>query len=574
MNPRTHEELRSLLHGLEGKGYKAYKALEGPWALPDILLRVDHVQGDPFADPSRVRVFLDPAFTGLEPEACRAGSRAVGTACLMARRFAEEARKATGVTGTGRSGEIRMEAPGQEVLDQTAVLVAEDGSLDARFTVGLPASGRRILGAEAARLLLEAVPRVVSSALRSRAFSPGEILAHAACNEDADALRQALGGLGLVAFVADGAVLPRRSGVSQEPLAGGQVVPFQSPPSLRVEVELPNAGRVSGMGIPEGVTLIVGGGFHGKSTLLKALERGVYNFRPGDGRELVVSHRATVKIRAEDGRSVQGVDISPFIRDLPNGQDTRRFTTPNASGSTSQAAGIMEAMEAGARVLLVDEDTAATNFMIRDRRMQTLVPRELEPITPFVDRIKELHQAQGVSSVLVLGGSGDYLEVADTVIAMGSYVPADATRAAREVAAFLPTGRAREVTEPLKPLHPRVPHPASLDPSRGRKGESLKVRGTGSLTLGREELDLSSVEQIVSWAQAHALGKAILLAWRELVDGERTLPEILDLVEERVAVQGLDVLDPRKVGNLAAFRRFELAAAVNRLRTLRMAPER
>jgi predicted ABC-class ATPase len=575
-NPRPHEELRSLLHGLEGKGYKAYKALEGPWALPEFLLRVDHVQGDPFADPSRVRVFLDPTFTGLEREACRPGCRAVGTACLLARRFASEAREASAswAKGTGRSGELRMEAPGQEVLDQTAVQVAGDGSVEARFTVGLPAAGRRILGKEAARLLLEAVPRVVSGALRAQAFAPGEILAHAECNEDADALRKALGVRELVAFIADGALLPRRSGVSQEPLGQGRVVPFQSPPGMRVEVDLPNAGRISGMGVPEGVILIVGGGYHGKSTLLKALERGVYNHRPGDGRERVVSHRTAVKIRAEDGRSVQGVDISPFILNLPDGQDTQAFSTPNASGSTSQAANIMEAVEAGARVLLVDEDTAATNFMIRDRRMQTLIPRELEPITPFVDRVRELYQAHGVSSILVLGGSGDYLEVADAVVAMQDYRPRDVTREAREVAAFLPTGRMREVGEPLGPVRPRVPHPSSLDPRKGRRAEYLKIRGMESLTLGRQELDLSSVEQIVSWSQLNTLGRGLLLAWRELVDGSLALPEILDLVEERIAAGGLDVLDPRETGNLASFRRFELASALNRLRGLRIAPER
>ena len=570
MTARPHAELRSLLHSLEGKGYKAFKGIGGAWTLPHFLLEVNHVQGDPFADPSRIRVFLEPGFTDLDPEACRAGSRAIGTGCLLARRFAAEARKGSGVRGTGKSGEIRMEAPGQEVLAQTAVQVAEDGSLEARFTVGLPASGRRILGKEAARLLLEAVPRVVSNALRAQAFAPAEILRHAECNEDADALRNALSSKGLVAFVAAGAVLPRKSGVSQDPLTEGPVVPFESPPGMLVDLDLPNAGRISGMGIPEGLSLIVGGGYHGKCTLLQALERGVYNHRPGDGRERVVCHRATVKIRAEDGRSVQGVDISPFIRDLPNGQATRAFSTPNASGSTSQAANIMEALEVGARVLLVDEDTAATNFMIRDRRMQTLIPREMEPITPFVDRIRELHEVHGVSSVLVLGGSGDYLEVADAVIAMKEYRPRDVTREAREVAAFLPTGRVREIEEPLGPVRPRVPHPSSMDPRRGRREESMKVRGTHGLTLGREELDLSSVEQIVSRAQLQAMGQGLLLAWRDFMDGHRSLAQILDLVEDRIADQGLDALDPREVGSLAEFRRFELAAALNRIRTLRV----
>jgi len=570
VNARSHEELRSTLHGIDGRGYKAYKGIQGLWRLPEFLLRVDHVQGDPFAAPSRVRIFLEPGFTELEEEACRVGSRAIGTACLLARKFGREATKGSGIRGTGKSGEIRMEIPGQEVLDQTAVIVHEDSSLEARFTVGLPASGRRILGREAARLLLEAVPRVVRGTLRASAFDPGEILLHAETNEDADALRDTLPGVGLVAFVGDGASLPRRSGVSQEPLAREEAVAFQSPESMTVGLELPNAGSVTGMGIPKGITLIVGGGYHGKSTLLKALERGVYNHRPGDGRERVVSDPAAVKIRAEDGRSIQGVDISPFIRDLPNGQDTLAFSTPNASGSTSQAANIMEAVEAGARVLLVDEDTAATNFMIRDRRMQALIPREKEPITPFVDRIRDLQEVHGVSSILVLGGSGDYLEAADTVIAMIDYSPHEVTEEAKKVAKTLPTGRLREIGEPLGPIGARVPLPSSLDPRRGRREESVKARGTHSLTIGREELDLSAVEQIVSWPQLQAIGQGLLLAWREAMDGTHTLAEILDVVQARMESRGLDVLDPRLPGELATFRRFELAAALNRIRSLRV----
>jgi predicted ABC-class ATPase len=515
-------------------------------------------------------VFLDPAFTALPEEVCRPRSRALGTAAFLARSFQDRTRTALRGRGTGKSGEIRMESPGQEVLPQTAVLVSREGGIEARFTVGLPAQGRRVLGREAARLLLEEVPRIVEGSLRAVAHAPDLVLSHALANEDADALREILSGMGLVAFVADGAVLPRESGVSQEPLGGGQVVPFTSPEGLRVEMELPNAGQVTGMGIPGGVTLIVGGGYHGKSTLLRALERGVYNHRPGDGRELVVTHPDTVKIRAEDGRSVQGVDISPFIRDLPSGQETRSFGTPNASGSTSQAANIMEALEAEARVLLVDEDTSATNFMIRDRRMQALVPREKEPITPFVDRIRQLHRERGVSSVLVLGGSGDYLEMADTVIAMDRYLPEEVTSRAREVADEFPTGRRPEDVGPLPPAKPRAPHPTSLDPRKGRREESLKVRGVNTVVVGREEVDLSAVEQIVSWVQANAIGQALLLARREFMDGERSIPEILDLVEAAIREGGLDVLDPRQPGDLAGFRRFELAAALNRVRTLRV----
>ncbi|MBW3535973.1 MAG: hypothetical protein KY453_12295, partial [Gemmatimonadetes bacterium] len=374
----------------------------------------------------------------------------------------------------------------------------------------------------------------------------------------------------VLAFIADGAVLPRRSGVDDRPLAGEAVVPFTSPDALRVTMALPNAGSVAGMGLPRGVSLIVGGGFHGKSTLLRALERGVYNHRPGDGRERVVAGHATVKVRAEDGRPVAGVDISPFIDGLPLGVATGAFTTANASGSTSQAATLVEAVEAGATCLLVDEDTAATNFMIRDRRMQALVPGDDEPITPFVDRVRDLHEALGVSTVMVVGGSGDYLDVADVVVGMRDYVPRDLTARAREVADALPTGRTAEGAVALTRPAGRIPLPGSVDPGRGRRSASLKVRDR-TLLFGTETIDLSAVEQIVSGAQMRAVGQALVLARERFMDGERTVSAILDGVMEAVEREGLDVLDWReKPGDLALFRRFELAAALNRLRTLRV----
>jgi predicted ABC-class ATPase len=324
------------------------------------------------------------------------------------------------------------------------------------------------------------------------------------------------------------------------------------------------------MGVASGVTLVVGGGFHGKSTLLDALETGVYNHRPGDGRERVVSHPDTVKVRAEDGRAVTGVDISAFIDGLPLGQDTHAFTTPNASGSTSQAATIVEALESGARVLLVDEDTSATNFMIRDRRMQALVPKEGEPITPFVDRVRELHRDLGVSAVLVLGGSGDYLDVADAVVALRRYEPHDVTVRARDVAAAHPTGRAREAGPPLLRPAPRTLDGSCLDPRRGRRPVHVKVPDLRTLLFGLETVDLAAVEQVVCRGQIRAIGRALALLAAALDGGTRSVPEALDAVEEAVAAGGLDALDDRLPGDLSAFRRHELAAALNRLRALRV----
>ncbi len=477
-------QLADLLRGLEGRGYKAYKQIAGAWRHDGFTLHVDHVQGDPFAAPSRVRVAVDAELAALPSHAFQSRIRSLGTAAFLARAFARRAREQPGTRGSGRSGEIHMECPGQVVLPQTAVQVAPDGTVEARFTVGLPARGRTILGRAAAALLSETVPGLVRSTLSAASHPPDQLRLHADVNEDAAHLRGSLAFRGLVAFVADGARLPRRSGVDDRPLEGPEVVPFRSPESLRVRLELPHAGVVSGMGIPEGVTLVVGGGFHGKSTLLRALQSGVYDHRPGDGRERVATVPDAVKIRAEDGRSVAGVDISPFIDGLPMGRDTRAFSTPNASGSTSQAASIVEALEAGAGALLVDEDTSATNFMIRDRRMQELVPKAGEPITPFVDRIRALADDLGISAVLVLGGSGDYLDVADTVIAMRDFEPRDVTADAAAVAEAFPTGRSPEAGGASRPPVPGRSIHTRWTPERAGETSTSRFPITGRSCSG------------------------------------------------------------------------------------------
>ncbi len=567
----TAKDLQNLLYRIDGRGYPAYKEIAGKWTFPSFVLFIDHVQGDPFAAPSRLRIFLPPESAPFPEELRRPRERALGVEWLLARRFADQARKAGARRGSGKSGMLEMDRPGQEVLERTAVRLLPEGGVEARFFAGLPAAGRRILGRQAAEMLLHDLPEVVSRTLLPSAYPPGLLRLHAETNQDASFLRGILKERGLVAFAADGAVLPRRSGVDDRPLEEG-AVPFRSPDSLRVEVELPNRGKITGMGIPAGVTLIAGGGFHGKSTLLRALERGVWNHPPGDGREFVVSLEGAVKIRAEDGRSVAGVDISPFIRDLPGGKETSFFSTPNASGSTSQAANIMEALEAGAEVLLLDEDTAATNFMIRDHRMQELISREREPIVPFVDRARSLFEDLGVSTILVMGGSGDYFDVADRVIAMEEYVPRDVTGLAREIARRIPTGRKPEAPGPMARPEGRVPARESIDPSKGRREVSLKSRGLHVIQVGRETIDLRWVEQLVDTSQTRAVGLALLLLWEKVLDGRRTVAEALDYVEREIQEKGLDALDRRRLPDLARFRPFELAAALNRLRTLKIRP--
>ncbi|HUG42302.1 MAG TPA: ABC-ATPase domain-containing protein [Longimicrobiales bacterium] len=556
------------LRDLDGQGYPAYKGIRGRYDTAGYVLHVEHVQGDPFADPSRIRVDVPPATAGLPAWTVRTAARRRATADFLNRRLAAALRDASRPLGSGNSGELRVLRPGQEVLARASVEVDGDGAVRARLRAGLPARGRRIQGEAAAALLTESLPAAVEGALFYAALDPEALRTHVETVEDAVALREQLEPRGLVAFVADGAALPRRSGVDDRPLEAG-VVPFDSPAALRVVLPAPHAGEVAGMGVPRGVTLIVGGGYHGKSTLLRALERGIYDHVPGDGRERVVTVRDAVKVRAEDGRRIAGVDISNFIGALPSGEDTRRFFTDNASGSTSQAAAIVEALELGAGVLLLDEDTSATNFMIRDARMQALIADEHEPITPFIDRARQLQDELAVSVVVVVGGSGDYFDVADTVVAMRNYRPEEVTEQARAVAATLATRR-RPEGGAWRPLRGRRIDPASIDASRGKRASAIRVRSLDRVDFGEHLVDLGAVEQLVEVAQTRAVAHAAEWARDHAFQGTGGFPEALAAVLAEVARSGLPVVHPHAIGELAEFRIFELAAFLNRLRTLRL----
>ena len=563
----NQEHLHTQLHQIDGNSYKTYQNLKGSYQFPNFTLIIDHIQGDPFASPSKFRVKIPQSVAQFPAHLYQSPSRKVALEDYLTRQFDKFAQQVSSHRGTGKSGLIAIARTKQEILQRTSAFIG-DREVEIRFRVGLPARGRRILGYQAAAMLCEDIPEVVAS-LYYGSLNSQAIQTQVETAEDADWLRQQLAAKGLVAFVVNGAILPRRSGVDSRPLLEA-AVPFQSPASLQVEFNCPNRGLVRGMGIPEGITLIVGGGYHGKSTLLRALELGVYNHIPGDGRELVGTNPAAMKIRAEDGRSIAGVDISPFINQLPQGRSTENFATANASGSTSQAANIIEALEVGAKLLLVDEDTAATNFMIRDRRMQELIAKDKEPITPFIDKVRQLYLDYGVSTILVMGGSGDYFDVADTVIAMDNFQPQDVTEQAKAIAQQHFNERQCEGGTEFGPITPRIPLAASIDPSRGRRAVKLKVRDVDEVAFGTEDIDLGAVEQIVDVGQLRAIASAMVYAKENYLDGKRSIREILDQVMADITAQGLDIITEFPQGDLALFRHFELAAALNRLRSLQV----
>lgn len=564
MARNTLSDLFSRTKSLDGAGYGAYKKLKGAYSEPGLTVSIDRVQADPYASPSKVRLILPMQAAGIPQYLVDDATGRVAVSDFLARRIQADPNRPRNV----HIGDI-----GQQVLERTHVLVTPD-RVEARLLVGLPAKGRRILGRQAAHLLADDLPHIADDCLRHDRFEPADVQAledHVALLRDQEALRAQLTPRKLVAFVGNGAILPRAAGDSDRPLAANQATAFESPESLSQTFELPSGSTVTGMGIPEGLTVIVGGGYHGKSTLLRALERGVYPHVAGDGREWVISRADVASVRAEDGRPITGDDISPFITNLPTGADTRHFTTTNASGSTSQAANVVEAHAAGASTLLIDEDTSATNFMIRDRLMQRLVPNDKEPITPFVQRVRSLYDATSVSTVLIAGGSGAYLRLADTVIAMDAYRPSEVTARAHDIAR---EGEATVNTEGMEEVGEFRHITAERVLARGTLSSRKppKPRGLSTISVDRSDIDLSAVGQLVAPSQTAAIAAA--LEWlSKNADGQTPLVDLVARLEQQITEKGLAVLAPGRdhPGHLSRPRGAEILAAANRYRELKLA---
>lgn len=552
---KTQAELRTQLRQIDHKGYKAYKVLEGEYDFGVYRLCIDHVQGDPFATPSRVRIVYRNQ-GNIPKQYFENKHRQTAVEDYLLRRLHRFLRngESRAAKGSGKSGLVTACRTSQEILERTAMRISTE-SIEARIEVGFPAFGRTIAAGELSQILFQLLPELSEKTFRMQPQMKQELDKVTALADDQQYIREELISQNLVAFVADGSILPRESGISQRPLKDAVV--FQSPDSLAVTMKLPHQGEVRGMGIRQGITVIAGGGFHGKSTLLKALERGVYNHIAGDGRELVLTDQSAFKLRAEEHRCIHETDISMFINNLPMRSDTTRFTTENASGSTSQAANTVEALASGSTVLLIDEDTSATNFMVRDGRMAQLVSDEKEPITPFIRKIRSLYEDLGISTVLVAGSSGDYLSVADTVLQMDCYETKDVTARAKELAAPL-TEETVKKTEWLKKT------------VRTKRIEKVRVHGWDTISLDKNDLDLRYLEQIVDESQTAALAYIMQYVLEKYADGRKTIPALAREAADKLEKDGILSMTPRNygAGPASMVRRQEILACLARYRML------
>lgn len=535
-------ELKAQLQSIHRKSYPAYKSLKGSYQFDRYILSIDHVQGDPFASPSHISVHISRKDAGFPDTYCKDALTRTTLADYLTRQFERQVNQYTfRAKGSGKSGLISVSHCGQEVLARSACEITEKNII-ARFFIGFPANGRTINATELEKILFDFLPVCVQKAFFYRNTDKNELEQTIFLAENQQAIREQLKDRHLVAFVADHSILPRESGISSLPMKGS--VPFTSPEPLRVTMELPHKGQITGMGIPQGITLIVGGGYHGKSTLLNALELGVYNHISDDGREYVITDDTALKLRSEDGRFIKDVDISLFINDLPNKKDTRCFSTADASGSTSQAAGIIEGMEAGSRVFLLDEDTSATNFMVRDAFMQEVIAREKEPITPFLERARDLYKNAGISTILVAGSSGAFFHIADTVIQMDSYHPVDITDKVRELCGKYPLNPVKAPAFTMPESHHVMQKNTPVVRSHGRgagKPERLKIKvhGKDGFLLGTQDVDLRYIEQLIDTEQTAALGLLLKYALEHLADGHRTIPEIIEYLQKQIEEKGL-----------------------------------
>lgn len=579
---KNSEELRQQLRSINCKSYPAYKGLKGLYHFGNYILSIDHVQGDPFASPSHVSIQISHRDAGFPVEYYKDTLTGTTLCDYLTRQFEKQVSQYSfRAKGSGKSGLLTVSHCGQEILSRTACEITEKG-ITARFFVGFPANGRTINATELEKILFDFLPVCIQKSFFYSSLNAKELQNYIELAEDQEFIRQTLPAKNLCAFIADGSILPRESGISSRPMKAS--VPFTSPDSLRISINLPHKGKITGMGIPKGITLIVGGGYHGKSTLLNALELGVYNHIPGDGREYVITDATAVKLRSEDGRFIKDVDISMFINDLPNKKDTRCFSTLDASGSTSQAAGIVESMEAGSHLFLLDEDTSATNFMVRDTFMQQVIQREKEPITPFLERAEDLYKKAGISTILVAGSSGAFFHIADTIIQMDNYVPKDITASVKKLCSQYPLPAVSVTDFQLPHSHRIMSRPAEsskrlIHNSRGNhsdsgaaKPERLKTRisGTDGFSLGRQEIDLRYTEQLIDAEQTAALGLLLKYAVEHLADGRRTLPEIVQFLWKNLSLHGLSFFtENQKIScGYATPRIQEIYACLNRYRGL------
>lgn len=560
-------ELYLKLERIKGQVYRKYKSLEGAYASSTWTLILDKAQASPKSKPSLFRLRVPYMAAGFPPGLYKDRVQKIALSDYMLRRFEKLCKKISRHSGCGKSGIFYSDPCGPEILERSAVFF-DQNTLELRFRYGLPSEGNRTDPKAFLEALEHAFPKIIKEILTWDTYDEKEVREHLHIFEDQEALRSLLKINHWVAFIPDGAILPRESSFSQRPLK--QAVPFEAPPTIKVTVKLPHKKEISGMPVKEGVTVITGGGFHGKTTLLNAVKMGIYNHIPGDGREYCVSLKDTFKINSEDGRITEGIDISPYIVNLPFHKNSGHFSSLQSSGSTSQAASVVESVRMGAECLLFDEDTSATNFIACDELMKRLIGEKDKTIIPYFETARDLHRSLGVSTMIVIGSLSPILTAADLVLKISEYRVMDLTE---EVAEQLQTQRNSNLSQ----------HPISQKPFQKTRlvdSESFRIKkriipfktkicGHKEIQIATLSLDLYDNEQLTDYGQMKSLLSALLLFEQMIFKKRFSLEEAVKKLFQQIEAGGIESLCFQK-GGFTEIRALDFAHALNRLRLLKI----
>ncbi|MDK2818888.1 MAG: ABC-ATPase domain-containing protein [Spirochaetota bacterium] len=542
--------LRTKLQRFNKCKYTLYYGLLGEYNFEKFILSIDQVQADPFAQPSKMTIKVPFQNTEFDPSLIANPVRLYSFCDAIGRIFAQNVRIMTkDDKGSGNGGFCGIRYGAQKVIEGNSVIIKDD-CIELKILIGLPAFGRTIAGNEAQELLLEELPNVIQKTLLEAKQENDYLLKFVQITERQHWLREECRNKNIVTFIANDSVLARASAINDKPMSHQKARAFLSPKELEQTITLQDGFQITGMAIPKGITLIAGGGFHGKSTLLTAISNAIYNHILGDGREYCVTDDSAVFLRAEDGRFIEGIDISPFIHNLPEYKSSTFFQTDNASGSSSQAANLIESLEMGSKLILIDEDISATNFLIRDSRMRNLVPDYKETITPLIAHMNNLKK-QGVSLIMVTGALGDFMNIADRVIVADNYDYTDQTQKAKEIMKQNPM---EKINAPVfETRNNRVIMGNSVS-FVGKKGMALIDGEKGHVKFGRESIDLSAWHHIYDFSQYGTLA-AVLAYAKEKEYLNQSPKEVWDRVSKDIEKYGWEIfsrvgfdhLSPRQI---------------------------
>lgn len=556
---KAHFELKNILQDINGEDYQSYKSIEGEFLFNDFILYVDHVQDSPSSPPSKIRVKISQELALFPKDTYSNRSREIALRDFITRRFYDS------IQSSQTTAFISIDCPGQEILEKTTAFV-DESFVELRFDINLPSLDDKVASNLLEEIFFIKLPEILNNSIIYKNLEKEALYQHIETSEDADFLRNELENLRLIAFVAEHSILPRNSSTSSLPMESNEAVPFESPNNLKMDVELPNKGQITGMGLPRGITLIVGEKDQGKSTLLKAIEMGIYNHIPGDGREFVVSNPNSVQIVAEEGRSIKNVDISSFISSHASGNDTHSYSTENASADISQAANVIEAVELGADVLLIDQDSSADNFLIPSPALSNSNDKLNEGFTTYVNQARNIFNGYMVSSILVIDSSENYFDIADFAIQMKDYKAYDIEL---EESQFTDQNRVTNSDIFFGNIPERIPIVESLDLEIQEREMKISPNENKCIQFGSTIVNLNYLDQLISISQIKAIFETITYA-KKYMDGNKSLRQVTSLVMLDIGRSGLDALNPMLSGEYAEFRKIELAAVINRIQSLKV----